>query len=181
MSKQLANVLKKRRRELGWTLKIAGEKSQSHPSLISYYEQDVRNPSLHMLKKLSKVYHLSYNNLLDLRFIEEEKDKTNIDNVMCAKMREMENEILMLRHSLKTIDELIISTRTHRDIEIKRIVAESLLPETQKFCFSCHNLSKAQYFKAYKKEDAPIINCVKCERHIFYKQDQQKNWIENFR
>ena len=74
MVNKLGAMLRRKRKELGFTNVQIANKIECHHSLISAYETGRRRPSLRLLKRLADEYNLSYLALLKLRD-ESEADK----------------------------------------------------------------------------------------------------------
>lgn len=86
----LNGLLRKKRREHGWTNKEVGDIVGAHHSLISAYETGKRRPTLKFLKKLAELYGVPYLELLAMR--EEQKESNEYKGQKKLYAAEKKNE-----------------------------------------------------------------------------------------
>lgn len=115
----LNGLLRKKRREHGWTNKEVGEMVGAHHSLISAYETGRRRPTLKFLQKLAKLYDVPYLDLLAMR--EEQKESSEYKGQKRLYAAERKNK--KYEEALHDIRKLAKEGNT---LEIRKIATEVL-------------------------------------------------------
>lgn len=119
---KLGAILRRKRKELGFTNVQVSKKIDCHHSLISAYETGRRRPSLRLLKRLADLYNTSYLTLLKLR--DESDAEKEIEYNIQKRLSASQRKNLQHEKALRRIHAL--ASAGSRE-EIRKIAARALI------------------------------------------------------
>lgn len=96
-NKELGNYLKNVREQLGYSIYDVNKLCDISPSYMSLMENGKRRPSPIILKKLSSIYHIDYNELYKKAGYEELIDEKKLDKISLSEL--FKDTVPLLRHS----------------------------------------------------------------------------------
>ena len=97
---QLADNLRRLRKQYNYTQAQIGEKLHITHQAYSNYETGVREPNLQLLAELSWIYHTSVDSLITQYCNAKNPSSVEVKNYFCIKFENSENDILLTKNEV---------------------------------------------------------------------------------